>query len=310
MNNLGLTVACALLAVGLAGCDRGAQSQTTPPASRPTTQQAAAAQRVKTIPWLEVNSATREEMETAITGLRVGQKVTDTAITTTTVGRLHIYPRLRERVPGMHIIPGVKTAGYCDPFDSLAGWRTIADEVTRLCKASGELRVVLENETALADKSSGGKNNYRDAKFKLDFERLKTRLSRLPKGVEIWWCPSFASGGAQPEVEHRQSEALCRLVQEVCDTRFVTADLAKPPDRNDWWDADCARLRDAIAKKPGVAIIYFYWSGPRHYWTYDRVIEALSQVRGPDAIIYPEHWVEAAEGITRVLEPARKAERS
>jgi len=297
-----------MLAATCAACGPGARSQTSPPPTRPASQHAARAKRVHVIPWIEVNLGKREEIEKAVKGLRIWQKVTDTAIVSTTVGRSRIYTRLRERVPGMHIIPGIKTAGYCSPFDSVSGWRTIADEVSSMCRATGEQRIVLENETALCSKRLAGRNDYWSAKVKLDFDELRRGLRMLPEGVEIWWYPSFVTGKSQRALRHEQSAKLCRLVEDVCDVRFIDYEVSKPPDRNVWWNDDLSRIRKQIAQRPSIPIIYLYGDDTR-YWPDERILEALARVPGEDAILYPgRRWVEAAERIATILINAKMVE--
>lgn len=256
---------------------------------------------VRLIPWIELNVDDRAQYDNIVTGLHIWERVTDTALVSTTPENGRFYGRLRRDVPGMQIIPGLKTVNLLHEFDDPKGWERVAREVEQLCAATGQQRCLLENESALEP--------YWNNKAKLDFAKLKEGLKRLPPKVEIWWYPSFVTGARTAE-RHKLTTDICEAVQAACDARFVDSELAKPPSRNDWWHPELATIRDRIARKPTVPILYFC-DGGRVFWNEPQIREALARVRGPEAIIYSgaKRWIGAATDISAILKPAVGAAR-
>lgn len=258
------------------------------------------------VPWIEVNEDKPELLASAIEGLKIWRSQTDTAIVSTTPGRARIYTELKRALPGMKIIPGVKTAGPLRPFDSLTGWSEVGREVRKMCAAAGENRCVLEHETALCNEEKG-RPNYWDGDDVIDWSRFKECLKQLPPEVEIWWYPSFVTG-RKKAARHGFSEKMCATVQEICKVRFVEYELSKPPNRNNWWDPELTAIMNRVAKEPPIPIIYAWLvDGRWAYWRDDEIPEALALVKGDIAIIYPgaTRWVEAARTVTRRLEEVK-----
>ncbi len=306
---VGASLTLFLLGSALAGCDAerarasqgAAQSAPAqggqPPASRPALPQM--------IPWLEVNTDERASLDRAVEGLLIWRRVTDTAIISTAPGYAKIYGPLRQRTGNMRIIPGLKTAELLKKFDDPAAWRLVADEVRAMCLAANERRIVFENETALCNEENPT-NNYWDGVVEFDFDKLKRGMAMLPPDVEVWWYPSFVTGGApRREKRHERSARLCRAVAEVLMARFVVSEVGMPPERNEWWNADLARLRDEISKRPSIPIVYFW--GDNKFWRDDDFLVAMRSVRGKDAIVYPgaKRWVPAARRFVDMIEQDR-----
>lgn len=276
---------------------RGQKAETQPAGQvQQAVRGAHAVAQVQVIPWVELNSVTRQGVDDVVAGLIAWQSVTDRAIVTTVAGRAGLYTELRRRVPGMTIIPGLKTAGICDPFDDVAGWRRIASEVAAMTAAAGVPIAVLENETALYHEEGGGRNSYWDARVTLSDDKLRAGFGLLPRDIEIWWYPGFVTGRNR-EVRHAQSARLARLLEASCRVRFIDYSLAKPPGQNNWWDMELTALRDQIASRPPIPIVYFYARG--RYWDVSQTRDMLDSVDGREVIIYPgqRNWLLSAEEV-------------
>ena len=127
---------------------------------------------VLVIPWVEVNTLNPTAIDRVVEGLLEWQAVTDTAIVSTMPGQESVFRTLRRRVPGMHIIPGIKTYPSLPRFDSVEGWRQIADHATAVLAAADTNELLLENETAI--------RQYRRGEEPVDLSRLRQGLETLP----------------------------------------------------------------------------------------------------------------------------------
>jgi hypothetical protein len=253
----------------------------------------------KPVPWIELNSVGDDEaLESAVTGLKVWQRVTDTAIVSTIPGKAEIYSRLRERLPELNIIPGIKTSERLgtDDFDNVDAWKLIASDVSEVAEAAGQDRVILESESALL--------GYFDGEWSIDFDQLAIGLAYLPPDIEILWYPSIVSKGQERE---DRSAAVCELVEEVCSVQFV--DLGwDAPDSPDSPLRKAARERlDRIADNVTLPITYFGTLSGYEYWRYDQIFEVMDYLSHPEMIIYPgdAYWIDAADAITDKLYQGR-----
>lgn len=253
------------------------------------------------VPWIEVNSDyygyyPPSSLESAVEGLLIWQRITDTAIVSTTPGNAPLYTELRQRVPGMQIIPGLKTSLHLglDGFDQLDAWELIAQDVSEMAATSGQTRFVFENEGALY--------GYWDGDYSIDFDQMRQCLGYLPTELEYIWYPGL--GGETP-FKRARSQALCEAVEDELHPRFVNLGF----DRPQWRESDpwSYVTLDELAEKPTMPIIYFgCWTVC--YWEYgdvDQVLEDLETYPEdyPEAIFYPGfyRWVEAADAITMEL---------
>jgi len=264
--------------------------------------------RPKIIPWVECNwpdapankddPASKSTLDHVVDGLLLWQGVTDTAIVSTMPGKTRLYATLRSRVPGMRIIPGLKTMTLLDRLDSETGWQVIANEVSAIAAATGERVILLENEKAVYP-------FIRDEQA-VDVSRLRKALDRLPKNIEYLWYPSIFG----KEAEQQRAAEICRAAEDALvnvrflDQRFQGARAVTDPARI----AADRRLR-AFARRPTLRMAYFY--GPDHpitWWRDDQIDEAMQVcARAPDAstevVIYPglKRWAKAAESLSAKL---------
>lgn len=263
---------------------------------------------LKIIPWVELNYARNDEY--CIKGLLAWKGLTDTAIVSTRPGRAALYSKLRERVPGMRIIPGLKPNGagidLLPSFDSVAGWKKIAEEVSAMCKTSGQRVVLLDNEVAI--------KRYRMGKQKIELDRLRAGLEYLPKDVVIIWYPSIHSHTT--EVQKRYAD-VCRVVADVCDVQFTDRSTETPAALEDLWLQRARRTLESMSSRPTLPMLYAYAkdSGIIH-WPDAQIPDAFEYIRkewgeGAEVIIYPgmRRWGEAARSIEKILQrsdsPAR-----
>ncbi len=246
------------------------------------------------IPWLEVNSASAAEINVAVAGLQQWQNITDTALISTNPDRAWLYTTLRQRVPGMQIIPGLKTDYFLDPgrFTDLLGWQRMAVAVADVVATSGQSRVLLENESTLY--------GYWSGQWTINFTELRSRLALLPPNVEIIWYPAYTGRTAQ---ERTRSAALCNAVEAALNARFVDSSRGHPLFVNDPdWIYNRGQL-DAISVEPLLPIFYFGTFGGWMYWPYDRVLEIRGLAPEDQALFYPGYarWFESGQIISSIL---------
>lgn len=262
---------------------------------------------LKIIPWVELNYSAFDEQ--GIEGLLIWQEVTDTAIVSTIPGRDALYTKLQNRVPGMRIIPGLKTMHLLDRFDSVEGWQAISQEVSAIRQTSGESVILLENEVAIEAWVMGTEI--------LDLNRLREGLALLPGDTEYIWRPSVYWFIAGDEGHQRLAE-VCRVAEEVLpNVRFQSQRYIARDTVQSQRYANAEDLLNSIASKPTLPKLFFY--GPDYdlvWWMDSELLEALSYIRedwGPyaDVMIYAglEHWVEAARSLSGQLVPSCSLQR-
>lgn len=251
------------------------------------------------IPWVELNYPHRRhdpllretDLDRAIVGLRAWSRVTDTAVVSTLPGKSWLYLTLRERVPNMTIIPGIKTAPLLPQFDNLAGWAAIAEEVENVRRTSGQNTVLLEHETALRPIVLG--------EYAPDVDTLRMGLALLPSRVEYVWRPSlfwFISGDGGRD----RLADVCRIAEEVLpDVIFVDQSHNAKHNVGTRRFVEAQAILESIASKPTIPKAYFYGSlGPYIWWRDEDFHELLRLVRDRQhLIVYP--------GLHRLHETAR-----
>jgi len=257
---------------------------------------------LKVIPWVELNYSNYDEQ--VIEGLSIWQNVTSTAIVTTRPGRASLYPKLRERLPGMRIIPGLKTMHLLDRFDSVSGWQAIAQEVAAIRDSSGERVFLLENEVALRDWVMGT--------VTVDMNQLAEGLAALPTDVEYLWRPSVYWFIAGDEGVQRLAQ-VCRVAESVFeDVRFVDQRFNARVNVNSQVYTAAQTLLESLASRTTLTKLYFYGSDHEIvWWKDDELLEALSYVRQDrgawaEVTIYTgvDRWVEAAVSLSEQLAPS------
>jgi hypothetical protein len=287
-----LACLCALAAI------RCSQSPAAPPAppARPATadvrggdddaaREAGAAAAPKLVPWLELNDENPRTVDSAVQGLLVWRRVTDTALVSTTPGHAGVYAKLRARVPNMRILPGLKTYTLLPRPDSVEGWREVAAEIRRLVAETGERTVLLENETALKE--------CLDGKMTIDDERFRAALRTIPPDVTILWYPAIHSGNA---AKNRRSETICRIVAESCRVQFTDLGRATPRTAAEKWTKASRETMRAISTRPAVPILYCCGDG---YWSYSQIPPAAAECGAAEVLVFPgaSRWRDAAEAL-------------
>jgi len=242
------------------------------------------------MPWVEANEGRESTLAQVVEGLRGWSKLTDTAIVSTVPGQAELYRSLGGRVPGMRIVPGVKTWTILPRFDSVAGWSKVAAECRAMCEAAGVKELLLENETAI--------RSYRRGEQDFDAARFREGISQLPKDVSYIWYPSIHGGNDRVQ---KLFEEVCRIAGEELDVRFVERHWEGPDALdNEWMDRAQVRLK-RVSKRPTIPILYFY-EGER-WWQFAEAPEAFGAAGCRDVIVYPgsKLWVRAAGAITQAL---------
>lgn len=245
------------------------------------------------IPWMEVNYPPFL-LEATVVGLRLYRRVTDTAIVSTTPGNASLYTELRQELPDMRVIPGIKTCVRLDPnaFDSLVGWNLIAKDVREVVQTSGVRTVILENEDAI--------KSYVAGTYEIDFQRFRRCLEFLPTDVEYIWYPvnlynEYVRGRTIPVVN---------AVQDVLNVRLVDHSYGHP----DWHNELHRGTLKAIAEKPPILLMWWgcFESVNTCYWDYGRVSEVMGLFENrPELVFYPGYanWMMLAQAVVTALSP-------
>ncbi|MFQ5590203.1 MAG: hypothetical protein ACE5HE_03475 [Phycisphaerae bacterium] len=252
---------------------------------------------VRLWPWLEVNTLAAWREDQAVEGLLAWQKATDTAIISTRPGCAPLYANLRRRVPGMHIIPGLKTSKLLPRFDSVEGWKAVASEALLLCDAANEKRLVLEHEGAL--------RGYWSGDYEIDPDRLRRALALLPHDIEYIWYPGFV--GEKEELRRRQ-ELVCRIANETIAVRFTDITYGSPADvkyrKRPHMQKRLAEI-EKLVTLPLIPMLYCLRHERRGeiYWPMKDVLQTASQTQQQEVIVYPgaKRWTRCAEIIAGQL---------
>ncbi|MGD2108835.1 MAG: hypothetical protein PVI86_05525 [Phycisphaerae bacterium] len=257
----------------------------------------------KIVPWIELNTSRASAMNRTVEGLRAWhadpELAIDTAIVSTTPGHEGIYTELRRRVPGMRIIPGMKTWTILQRFDSVEGWREVSRHVAAALAESHEHELLLDNETAI--------KKYRRGEYDIDLRHLREGLRLLPRDIKYIWYPSIHGSG---DAVQERFAVVCGVAAEVLDVRFTDRSVHGPQALGDSWLKKAQERLDRFSEAPSIPIIYCY--GDDRWWPDARIPDALEQTDKPLVILYPgaKRWTEAALKITEVLSEARaKSER-
>lgn len=271
--------------------------------SAPITNDRSADSSLKIIPWVEANFAKYDAL--VLEGLLTWRRVTDMAIVSTMPGRASLFRELREQVPELQIIPGLKTMKLLTRFDSVHGWKSVAREVANLRTAAGQHIILLENEVAM--------KSYVDGEYELNLDNLRKGLAALPADLQYLWYPSIWGN----EIKRHRNAVVCSIVQEVLrNVRFLD-------QRYQGQNAVKARARIVademlrrIIKKPTLPMLYFY--GPEYrvaFWRDDQLQEALGYIRREwsdeaEVVLYPglKRWVDASRSLSKEL-PSRSTSR-
>jgi len=250
------------------------------------------------IPWLEVNQgSSREEdrkveRDTCVAGAKIWAGVTDTIIVSTNTGHADLYMELRERLPNMTIIPGLKTNDMLKgKFDSPDAWKAFAVEVNAVLKTSGQRTLVFEHESCLGDLWRGGDP--------LDLEQVKKGLEYLPQGVKYIWYPVLLANNDQRSVY----VPLMKMVQDTIDCQLADITICEPPNRRDNKTAQAA-LVDLSNDYVAAPMIYLEYFGSTLYWRNTQIREILERGKDrPYLIMYPgsSDWVSSATEVIAIL---------
>jgi hypothetical protein len=217
------------------------------------------------------------------------------------------YAELHERVPGLTIIPGLKTEwalGYGEDshFESPEGWQALAVEVSASAAATGQSRVFLEMEWSL--------ETYWNGTYDIDLDQLQQSLAGMPAEITILWYPAISYCHTQWYLE--RGVALCQAVAQALNVQFMDHSwgapgwLTWPP----WLQAREALA--ALSINPPVPLCWFECDympdgGLYCYWLEDQAhtaMDALHEAGQPEVLFVcgQTPWVPKAQDITADLE--------
>ena len=248
------------------------------------------------IPWIEVNqpygdpARNEAQIVNCVAGVEYWRQVTDVVLVSTNTGHEELYTELRQRMPRVRIIPGLKTNDTLGGgnFDSPECWQELALSIASVMESSGQTVVALEHESAL-----GG---YWRGEYDIDFDQLRKGLSCLPKDVQILWYPTLLANDAQ----RRRCIPLMKTVQAVLNCRLIDLTVCDPWRNN----TKAKQALAALAAHDPLPIMYVGRMGQYSYWPYTRIDDMLklTKVR-PEVLIYPgaTNWELAAQEISAQL---------
>lgn len=249
------------------------------------------------IPWLEVNRDTPSEIDNCVQGLRIWQLVTQRAVVSTAPGGHTIYPKLRAAVPGVSIIPGMKTYARLrdGKFDDAAAWALVAQDMQAVAAAAKSKRVLLEHESAL--------KGYWNSTYTLDVGKLTTALAQMGD-LEVIWYPGLVG---ESEKVQAISAAICRAA-DGSGAQIVDHYAASPQALTYGWSKLAKERLNEIVTQLTMPLAYVGKQGARMYWRYtDAQKLATMFADGHDEwLIYPgaRQWVGASIAVSLALAAA------
>lgn len=255
------------------------------------------------LPWREVSPAISGDVSTTLEGLKIWQRVTDTAIITV---EPYALDQLREVVFGaryMRIIGGLKTAALLKDAGlmSRSAWAETCHMIDRIISITGQPVVLLENESTVAPYLNGSKPVPDGA---LMAEAIPAPWNRMP----LWWYPSAADDNA---VLHRYLALADSVAKALPNARMVDhGSLWGPNEPYDPVAKNRAVLLCERCNQPPIELFYcHYVSGRPQAWPNSRISEALSFAVGTEAICYPgrDNWISAATELARDTRPITPA---
>lgn len=253
----------------------------------------------KILPWVECNHL--NQVPSTIVGLKILQFLTDSAIVSTVPTGSGFYRTIRRQVPGMKIIPGIKTNDLlADDFASRSGWRAIRDEVVKCLVATKSRIVIFDNESAMRPVWTG------DQEYNLKRLREAIVLANFPSNVAYLWYPSIGAWrNSSADPQQQIAAEICKTVQDAFPGEVVFIDSAtlSGPTALTWGaNMRVAGMLDEFSLRQPIPVLYCY--GPEsRWWTDEDIPNALDRVQGDTAILYPgaRRWTEAAGILTRTL---------
>ena len=255
----------------------------------------ATAKRTRVVPWLELGLCDYCEVERTVEGLRAWRAVTDTVILSVDAARALVLREIRQRVPELHYIPGLKTSPILVPtgFDSVDGWRQVAISVQELREITGSRFVLFEHESAI--------RRYVAGEQPIDMDKLVIALRELPQEMTYLWYPSAAMSG---DVLDRYL-ALARAAESLPSVAFIDhASFLAPRFTGTPGTVACVQALQAVASKRLVPKIH---CAGQDYYLYAQVPGVLTQADAEWVIVYPGsvRWTDLARDLATRLPVAR-----
>jgi hypothetical protein len=254
------------------------------------------------LPWVEVNAAPPSPAyDTAISGAQRWAAICSTiCISTAPANCKAVYCALRDDLPDMMIVPGIKTGPALGSqagvrIDDVGGWAEIAEAVALAARICENQHCVLENETGWAD--------YLTGEYEPDWEAVRNGLLQLEQtGVRLVWYP--AAVFADEAWFARAQRFIELLVATNPDVTLITYGWYRPAAVRNPIAQDRQRWNESL----GVAcldICYFY---PETVRPGDWRAHQLGYVIDNcplDFLLYPglKHWSECGRLCVEELRP-------
>ncbi len=246
------------------------------------------------VPWVESNSMKSENIAWTISGLREWAKLSDTAIVSTQPGNEQLYEKLAGQVDGIKIIPGIKTRKWLRAYDSIDGWKRIADSVRKVIEITGADTILLENETARAD--------YMHGRQDISLIRFGFAIAQLPTGIKYILWPSVV-GTAQ---KRERVIETCEIFNRLHDVTFIDRKINRPDHvEAEQIQESSRRLRELTTDI--TQIVYFY--GRPDFWSGSDIRKVLRLSQGKTFIVYPgvANWVSVPRELKEVVDNDRQS---
>lgn len=240
------------------------------------------------VPWVELNSMKAESIARTISGLREWAKLSDTAIVSTQPGNEHVYKELAGQVDGIKIIPGIKTRKWLRTYDSIDGWKRIADSVRKVIEITGADTILLENETARLDYTQGRQD--------ISLIRFEFAIKQLPTGIKYILWPSVVGTGQKRE----RVIQTCEIFNRLHDVTFIDRKINRPDHvEAEHIQESSRRLREFT--NDFIQIAYFY--GRPDFWSGSDIRKVLRLSQGKTFIAYPgvANWLSVPRELKEAL---------
>jgi len=265
--------------------------------------------------WIEINSASAEEMQILADGIPLWEPVVDYTIVTTTPGnaKVAMYADIQTTKP---LVAGLKplslfnctvpssdgTHASCD-LNQPDAWVQYGFWIQQFVDATkhhgiyqeGVPVFVLENESILYENTITGTNT-------MDPVIVRAGLENFPKDVMYYWYPAVSS--YLPERRARE-QALYEIVADVLPhVRFVDTNRARHLTVFEHFEIAGVKANEALIDRPLVNMIYVYPN--QFYWEDDQVAGALEFIfKGTEMIFYPGQsgFVQQGGVLNQILPP-------
>jgi hypothetical protein len=235
---------------------------------------------VTLMPWFEFCEHDDQHANALIDLCSYATRMTDTVIVVTDPGGEFIYDRLRQQLPSLKVIPGVRVVMIesHQPIDSLDRWIAVSEWTRRVLIQTGAMRFVIECELPLYDYWKGDPFNYFN---------LRKGLWHFPQDVEYIFYPAGLANGYEPNLLKWMPLAL-NLYREVqLGLKNMRLSAVGPCNHPLHRERVLEQAIDTLLRGEGRKFFDSIYTGSREeYWPIADLGTAISLVRGGEAYLW------------------------